>query len=312
MKKLYIDIDGVLLTLKNTQRPQYAVEFIDFITSEFDCYWLTTHCKEGNVSQLMKYLSLYYDDKTLEKLKGVKPTSWITAKTEAIDFESDFYWIDDYVFSFEKNVLEEYSKLERWIKVELNNVNELKRVGKVLESKNTVNKKFLFLDIDGVLNTWRYNRQLLSDGVIGFDDNGFLFDPKAVKNLRYIIESTSAKIVISSTWRFDGLQAMSKLWNDRNLPGKLVGITPHLTIAQIENLDTNEVYQKHPSGSRGMEIDEWLRLNTDNILEPYTYAIIDDEDDFLLCQAEHIAFTNPEMGITRETADRVIEILNKN
>ena len=33
MKKLYIDIDGVLLTNKNTQRPQYAVEFIDYITN---------------------------------------------------------------------------------------------------------------------------------------------------------------------------------------------------------------------------------------------------------------------------------------
>ena len=36
MKKLYIDIDGVLLTIKNTQQPQYAVEFIDYIMSAFD------------------------------------------------------------------------------------------------------------------------------------------------------------------------------------------------------------------------------------------------------------------------------------
>ena len=310
MKKLYIDIDGVLLTLRNTQRPVYAVEFIDFITSEFDCYWLTTHCKDGNASQLMQYLSPYYDNKTLEILKGVKPTVWVTAKTEAIDLESDFYWIDDYVFNFEKNVLDKHGKLERWIKVELNNDDELKRIRHVLESKNAVNKKFLFLDIDGVLNTWRYNRQLLSAGVTGFDDNGFLFDPEAVENLRYIMESTNACIVISSTWRFDGLQAMNKLWDDRRLPGKLIGITPHLTIAQIVNLETNEVYQKHPSGSRGIEIDEWLRLNTNKMIEPYTYAIIDDEDDFLLHQAEQITFTNPEIGITREVADRVIEILN--
>ena len=172
-------------------------------------------------------------------------------------------------------------------------------------------KKYLFLDIDGVLNTWRYNKQLKKSGVTVYDDNGFLFDPEAVSNLHYIIESTNAYIVISSTWRFDGLQAMSKLWNDRNLPGKLIGITPHLTIAQIENLDTNEVYQKHPSGSRGMEIDEWLRLNTNKMLEPYTYAIIDDEDDFLLHQAEHITFANPEIGITREAADKVIGILNR-
>ena len=68
MKKLYIDIDGVLLTIKNTQQPQYAVEFIDYITSAFECYWLTSHCKEGNNLPLLQYLSPYYDDKTIDKL----------------------------------------------------------------------------------------------------------------------------------------------------------------------------------------------------------------------------------------------------
>ena len=96
MKKLYIDTDGVLLTIKNTQRPQYAVEFIDYITSAFDCYWLTSHCKEGNNLHLLQYLSPYYDDKTIDKLKKIKPTSWVNAKVEAIDIHSDFYWLDDY------------------------------------------------------------------------------------------------------------------------------------------------------------------------------------------------------------------------
>jgi len=310
MKKLYIDIDGVLLTLRNTQRPLYAVEFIDFITSEFDCYWLTTHCKEGNTSQLMQYLSPYYDGKTLEKLMSVKPTSWLTAKTEAIDFESDFYWVDDYIFNFEKDVLEKYGKLERWIKVESNNENELKHITEILKSKNAVSKKFIFLDIDGVLNTRQYGNRLMREGLAEFDENGSLFDPKAVDNLRYIIEATDASIVISSSWRFDGMQTMNKLWNDRRLPGKLIGITPHLSTAQFENLETNELYQKHPSGTRGIEIEEWLQLNTNKMLEPYTYAAIDDEDDFLMHQAGHIALTNSETGITREVANRVISILN--
>jgi hypothetical protein len=33
---------------------------------------------------------------TLEKLEdAVRPTNWDALKTEAIDFESDFYWLDD-------------------------------------------------------------------------------------------------------------------------------------------------------------------------------------------------------------------------
>lgn len=169
--------------------------------------------------------------------------------------------------------------------------------------------KIIFLDLDGVLNTWQYSSYLVNSGIEEFDENGSLFDPEAIKNLQYIIDSTHAHIVISSTWRFDGFQTMSKIWNDRKMPGEIIGTTPHLTMAYFENVDTNEAWQKHPIGSRGMEIDEWLRLNTNQKLEPLTYAILDDEDDFLLHQAEHVVLTDPMEGITREVADKVINIL---
>lgn len=170
--------------------------------------------------------------------------------------------------------------------------------------------KILFLDIDGVLNTWRYSKYLKENDIAEFDENGAIFDPIAVEHLQYIIDSTHAYIVLSSTWRFDGFQTMGKLWDDRLLPGKLIGTTPHLSIAYFENVDTNEVWQKHPVGCRGMEIDEWLRLNTNHMLESYTYAIVDDEDDFLLHQSKHVVLTDPMKGITKEIAKKVIAILN--
>ena len=71
--------------------------------------------------------------------------------------------------------------------------------------------KYLFLDLDGVLNTWQYSNHLIKNGLTEFDENGSLFDPVAVDILRYIIDYTHANIVLSSTWRFDGFQAMSKL-----------------------------------------------------------------------------------------------------
>ena len=309
MKKLYIDIDGVLLTANNTQRPQHAVEFIDYITSTFECYWLTSHCKEGNSTYLLQYISSYYNDDIIEKLKKIKPTSWLTAKTEAIDFDSDFYWLDDYVFEFEKKVLKEYHKFEKWIKVNLSQENELKRIKKLLVEKQSLNRKFLFLDIDGVLNTGQYSKYMIENKLNDFDENGSIFDPNAVDNLRYIIDCTNADVIISSTWRYDGLDKMQKLWKDRNIPGKIVCITPHLIFASFEEVDSKEIWQKRPIGSRGMEIDEWLRLNTNQKLEPLTYAILDDEDDFLLHQAEHVVLTDPMKGITREVADKVINIL---
>lgn len=311
MKKLYIDIDGVLLTIKNTQRPQYAVEFIDFVTTTFDCYWLTSHCKEADTKHLLQYLSPYYEDSTIEKLRKIKPTSWVNAKVEAIDIHSDFYWLDDYVFQFEKEILKDFSLIDRLINVNLSHENELKHIKELLLSKLSDETKYLFLDVDGVLNTWQYSNHLIKYGLSEFDENGSLFDPVAVDNLQYIIDSTHANIVLSSTWRFYGFKAMLKMWSDRNLPGKLIGCTPHLTIAHFENIDTKEVWQKHPVGSRGIEIDEWLRQNTNLTLEPYTYAIIDDEDDFLLHQLQHVVLTDPIKGITKEIADKIISILNK-
>ena len=63
----------------------------------------------------------------------------------------------------------------------------------------------LFLDIDGVLNTGQYNRYMIENNLNDFDENGSIFDPNAVDNLRLIIDSTHADIIISSTWRYDGL-----------------------------------------------------------------------------------------------------------
>ena len=169
--------------------------------------------------------------------------------------------------------------------------------------------RYLFLDIDGVLNTWRHEKLLSEKNLPITDEYGHFFDPEAVKNLRYITEATNAKIVITSSWRFDGLQTMQALWKHRNMPSEVVGITPQLMTAKIYDADTKQNWEKHPFGSRGIEIDEWLRLHTNEKLEPYTFAIIDDENDYLLHHADHVVLTDPFMGITKDIADRIVRIL---
>ena len=68
-------------------------------------------------------------------------------------------------------------------------------------------KKILFLDFDGVLVTDRYQTQLMDDGVqLHVDEYGAKFDPVCVENLRQIIDSTDAEIVVTSRhgrWRGD-------------------------------------------------------------------------------------------------------------
>ena len=38
--------------------------------------------------------------------------------------------------------------------------------------------------------------------------------------------------------------------------------------------------------------------------------IVDDEDDFLLHQASHVVLTDPNLGLTKEIANKIINKLN--
>lgn len=125
MAKLYLDIDGVLLTSKNTRAAPGVDEFIAFITQQFECYWLTTHCK-GDSSSALKYLAQFLLPATIEKLKDAfQPTNWDTLKTEAIDLESDFIWLDDNPFQAEIAFLRVNQVTDSLIVVNLNRPNEL-------------------------------------------------------------------------------------------------------------------------------------------------------------------------------------------
>ena len=136
--KLYIDIDGVLLNYDSDSRADNAIELIDYITSEFDCYWLTTHCK-GDAATAITYLSRYFPKETIQKLAKIKPTCWEDMKTEGIDFDSSFIWLDDYPFQAEEAVLRNFGASESLIKVNLKNEDELLKVLGVL--KNIKKKK---------------------------------------------------------------------------------------------------------------------------------------------------------------------------
>ncbi len=132
IKKIYIDIDGVLLDKKQNP-PEGAQKFIEFIVTHFDCHWLTTHCR-SKVNKAVDYLSPFYDKKTIDLFHTIQPTNWETLKTEAIDFENDFFWIEDYPFEAEMRILEKKNVLHSLIKVDLNQPRELERIEKLLSN----------------------------------------------------------------------------------------------------------------------------------------------------------------------------------
>lgn len=150
--------------------------------------------------------------------------------------------------------------------------------------------KIIFLDIDGVLNVIPEEH----------DEFGGCFHKHFEDNLRWIIEQTGAKIVISSTWRFSGLSVMQEMWKHRALAGEVIDITPHIGICK-----------------RGYEIQEWIENNKDKI---QSYCIIDDDTDMLPHQMKFFVKTSgnknhPDCidigyGLTKKCAKKVVKILN--
>lgn len=127
MRKLYLDIDGVVLTKKHTRQADNLELFIDFILEYFECYWLTTHC-EGDNTVTLNYLAQYLDSNLIYKLKAIKPTTWTTLKTEVIAMTEDFIWLEDEPMQAEIEKLIQADKLEKLVIVNLNNADELLRI----------------------------------------------------------------------------------------------------------------------------------------------------------------------------------------
>lgn len=166
--------------------------------------------------------------------------------------------------------------------------------------------KVCFLDIDGVLN-------VIS---LGRDEFGSLFHQHFCDNLKRIIDSTGAKIVISSSWRHSGLKSMQDMWKHRGLAGEVIDVTPNRSKRYYDEPNYKNL-PFHERLERGFEIQDWLDKHQGEVER---YVICDDDDDFLESQMEFYIRTfenldHPDMvdwgyGLTSICADKAIDILN--
>ena len=112
----------------------------------------------------------------------------------------------------------------------------------------------IFLDIDGVIATDKSYSE--------YEDR---LDRKCIKVLNYLTTKIKAQIVISSTWRFEGLIHLKDLLKNAGVEADVLSVTP----------DANE---KTQSGlliaeGRGSEILKWIEEN--NYVGEY--VVLDDE-----------------------------------
>ena len=175
--------------------------------------------------------------------------------------------------------------------------------------------KVIFLDIDGVLNC----QQAYINGSCEYVDGpGFKYQkfyPPSKELLNKLIEETGAKVVISSSWRKDGLHRMQEIWKAEGMSGEVIDTTPSLYLQKNGSIQFwNEPESKHPTPKtrgysipRGCEIEYWLKdrdfyhINwSEEEQDKYVtrsgiqnYVIIDDDSDMLYGQRNNFVHVYP-------------------
>lgn len=162
--------------------------------------------------------------------------------------------------------------------------------------------KVIFLDVDGVLNSeddLMIHRK--KNGITGCIMHAEVED-RPLTLLKEIVEKTSAKIVVSSSWR---------IGYERNGRKSIFGRGLYEKLEKRLKEYGMEIYDTTPSlgigTQRGDEIREWLSKN-----ETENFIILDDDSDMReYINTEHFIHTTYKHGLTEELKDKAIEILNK-
>lgn len=156
--------------------------------------------------------------------------------------------------------------------------------------------RVLFLDFDGVLNSFRWMKA----------NPGKSFacevDPEPVALVAEIVRRTGAQIVVSSTWRIHHrLAALRDVLITAGYPAPcpIIGATP-------KSVPHPEPDYKH---KRGFEIQAWLDAQPpDGPRAVEQIAILDDDTD-MSHLLPRLVQTDVHEGLQREHVERVVALL---
>lgn len=174
----------------------------------------------------------------------------------------------------------------------------------------------IFLDIDGVLNCQLHyeskqfkdykeaKKQLRKDVKAERIDRLDYYKSQIcatrIEWFNNLCIETKAKVVISSSWRHSKtIGELKEIFEYAGGTFNIIGKTP----------DLNGI-------ERGAEISKWLKdschiLFGVHYFDFHTYAIIDDDSDMLLNQADHFFQTDNYSGLTPNTCYRVKRFFDK-
>jgi len=140
---------------------------------------------------------------------------------------------------------------------------------------------YLFLDIDGVLNSRYYMTKNTKMLQANRGNPLYMLDPEACSIFQEAIDQVpgGVELVISSTWRFNHPPAeLQKLFAIRGIHTPILGYTPEI-------LTPHDLKDRRNELQRGLEIQWWLRTYCHKLGQPgivwddISVAILDDDSD---------------------------------
>lgn len=111
--KIYLEIEGILLTKQHDRAVDFADKFLQFILTHWpdSVYWLSEHCWRGK-NDTIETLEPFLGRKTMSMIDLIQPTTWDELKTDGLDFKTPFLWYDTQIFPEEKKILKHYSAID--------------------------------------------------------------------------------------------------------------------------------------------------------------------------------------------------------
>ena len=154
--------------------------------------------------------------------------------------------------------------------------------------------KYIFLDIDGVLNSTSFNEWCINNGFKEWWSYGLL-DQDCIMRLKRLVSTTDAKIVLCSSWR-TSFHHMAQLAQQLDL----YGLNIYGTTNEYNNM------------GRGQQIMEWI-YNHENC--DY-YVVLDDDNDIRDYPPNtevtaHLVVPDYQVGLTELNVDEALNILGQ-
>lgn len=159
--------------------------------------------------------------------------------------------------------------------------------------------KYIFLDIDGVLNHQQYYKtDRHKKGEYPYSE----IDPEKVELLNSLIEQTGAKVICSSTWRIgETPERIQEILTKRGYKHSITDNTPSLRYKG-----------DYGTVPRGCEIHAWLGNKIPyEEREKIRYIILDDDSDMMLWQKNNYFRVDGYCGLTPNIIYRAVRYLNK-